>query len=104
MGKKGIIGQLKNFKKKIESHHKIDKLILFGSRASGKATMGSDVDLLIVSKEFRGKDAFDRPYHFYLDWDLDYSVDFLCYTPSEYKRLSRQITIAREVARTGIEI
>lgn len=79
-------------------------MILFGSRARGKVHRYSDVDLLIVSEKFRRKDVIDRAYPLYLEWDLDYPVDFLCYTPEEFRRLSRRVSIVREALREGIAI
>ena len=38
----------------------ISKMILFGSRAAGKATDESDVDVLIISEDFQDKDVFER--------------------------------------------
>jgi len=38
----------------------ISKIILFGSHSTGKATMGSDVDILIISPDFQNKDIFER--------------------------------------------
>lgn len=43
-----------------ESGVRISRLIVFGSHARGQATHDSDVDVLIVSEEFRGKDIFGR--------------------------------------------
>lgn len=36
------------------------KIILFGSHARGKATPESDIDIVIVSEDFRDKDIFER--------------------------------------------
>ncbi len=38
----------------------ISKIILFGSQATELATEESDIDLIIVSPDFQGKDVFDR--------------------------------------------
>lgn len=38
----------------------ISKIILFGSHAKGGATDESDIDLVIVSADFRRKDIFKR--------------------------------------------
>jgi predicted nucleotidyltransferase len=38
----------------------IDKIILFGSHARGVVTKESDIDIVIVSKDFRNKDIFER--------------------------------------------
>ena len=38
----------------------ISKIILFGSQAAGKATAESDIDVAILSEDFRDKDIFER--------------------------------------------
>jgi uncharacterized protein len=39
---------------------KVNKVILFGSQARGTATEESDIDIVIVSEEFRRKNIFRR--------------------------------------------
>lgn len=98
--KSGLIGKLKAFKR--ENH--IEKMYLFGSMATGKTHRWSDVDLIVVSKRFRGKGLLERAPGLYMKWNLKYPVDFLCYTPEEFKKLSRKITIVSEAVREGVEI
>lgn len=38
----------------------VSKIILFGSQVKGKATGESDVDIAIISDDFRNKDIFER--------------------------------------------
>lgn len=38
----------------------IYKVIVFGSYAKGKQKIDSDIDLIVVSKDFRNKSIFDR--------------------------------------------
>lgn len=38
----------------------IEKIILFGSFARGTATEESDIDIVVVSKDFKNKDIFER--------------------------------------------
>jgi len=38
----------------------ISKIILFGSHATGNPSPDSDVDIAIISEDFRGKDIFER--------------------------------------------
>ena len=38
----------------------VSKIILFGSQVKGKTTEENDVDILIVSEDFRNKDIFER--------------------------------------------
>ena len=100
----GLIRRLQQFRRKIGARYGIQRMILFGSRARGRARKDSDVDLLLVSPRFRRKNAVDRASPLYLEWDLPYAVDFLCYTPEEYRRLSRRVTLVREAVREGVAI
>ncbi len=95
-----IIKKLRDFLKK----HAIEKAILFGSYARGEAKEDSDIDLILVSKEFEGKSPLKRPVPFYIEWDLGYPVDFLCYTPKEFNNLRRQVSIVSQALKEGIEI
>jgi len=38
----------------------ISKIILFGSQAEGRETEDSDIDIVIISEDFRGRDIFER--------------------------------------------
>jgi len=104
MGKRKNIQKLIEFKAKLSKRIPIQKMILFGSRARGKPSRYSDFDLIIVSKKFRRVNSLNRSLGFYKYWNLNYPIDFLCYTPEEFKRLSKGITIVREAVKEGIEI
>ncbi|MEW6069628.1 MAG: nucleotidyltransferase domain-containing protein [Candidatus Thermoplasmatota archaeon] len=107
MDRKELIANLKMFKKEIRKKYNITKLILFGSYATGKIKEHSDVDLIIVG-EFKEKGNINRAPLLYHEWHLvqkiDLPVDFLCYTPEEFKKLSKQITIVGEALKEGIVI
>lgn len=96
--------QLREFKKSVTVDLPIRKMYLFGSRAVGKPHKYSDVDLVIVSPKFKGLDFFKRGAKMYDYWNLKYPVDFLCYTPEEFNKLKKQITIVKEAVENGIEI
>lgn len=104
MASKRIVEQLKLFKKELSKEISVDKMLFFGSRAWGKPHRDSDIDLIIVSPQFKRKKSFERGIGFYKYWNLDYPVDFLCYTPEEFKKLSKQITLVRQAVKEGIEI
>ena len=104
MGKKEIIKQLKLFKKKASKEVAIDRLIFFGSRAHGKPTKDSDIDLIVVSSSFNRKKSWKRGINLRKYWDLDFPVDFICYTPKEFEELSRLATIVRTARKEGIII
>ncbi|MBI3035238.1 nucleotidyltransferase domain-containing protein [Candidatus Woesearchaeota archaeon] len=102
--KKTIISKLKNFKKDVSGEFKISYMYLFGSRAAGKPHRYSDIDLIIVSPKFRGLDFFRRGAKMYDYWNLNYPVDFLCYTPEEFNKLKKQTTIVGEAVKSGVKI
>ncbi len=102
--KKNIIKKLREFKENLKKKISINEIIFFGSRVSGEFHKDSDIDLIIVSKDFEEKKFRYRAIGFYEYWDLDYPVDFLCYTPEEFNKLKNQITIVREAVKEGIEI
>ncbi|ATZ60812.2 MAG: nucleotidyltransferase domain-containing protein [Methanosarcinales archaeon Met12] len=102
--KSELIDELKQFKNEISKKHDIRSMILFGSRSKGMGDRHSDVDLLLVSDEFKDKSTLERPCQFYLEWSLDYPVDFLCFTPEEFEKKKKQITIVRKAVEEGIEI
>ena len=105
MGKKASLEyKLRNFKKVVNRAYPISKMILFGSRASGKGKSESDIDLIIVSPKFKGLDFIQRGSKMYNYWNLKYPVDFLCYTPEEFRTLRKMITVVRSAALEGIEI
>jgi len=79
-------------------------MYFFGSMASGKPRKYSDLDLIIVSPKFEKLNFFKRGAKMYNYWKLDHPVDFICYTPKEFNKLKKQITIVKEAVETGIEI
>lgn len=81
------------------------KIILFGSRAKGKAKKDSDYDFILVSphfKQWEWEKRSARMYH--LKKDIPAAMDILCYTPEEFTEKKKQIGIVQEAVREGIEI
>ena len=102
--RQGLVRRLKNFKELVNNEIPIQKILLFGSFARGKTHKWSDVDLIIVSSKFYGEKTYKRARRLYDYWNLNYPVDFLCYTPEEFNKLKKQVTIVREAVNKGIEI
>jgi len=38
----------------------VQKIIVFGSQANGKYNNGSDIDIIVISNDFKNKDIFKR--------------------------------------------
>ncbi|PIN74232.1 nucleotidyltransferase [Candidatus Woesearchaeota archaeon CG10_big_fil_rev_8_21_14_0_10_45_16] len=103
MGKKAnLVKELRKFMKEVNLS--VDQVYLFGSQATGKAGKGSDVDLLLVSKSFAGKRKLKRAPPFYLKWNLDYPVDFICLTPEEFRQRKKETGVVQEAVKKGIKI
>ncbi|MFH1608190.1 MAG: nucleotidyltransferase domain-containing protein [archaeon] len=102
--KETILKLLRNFKKRINKLYVPEKIIFFGSSATGKSRKDSDIDLIIVSKKFDGVSMLKRSPELYMKWDMDYPVDFLCYTPEEFEKKKKQVSIVRQAVKEGVEI
>lgn len=102
--KSKIVNYLQSFKKDVKNPFGIEKIILFGSAARGEMHKNSDVDLILVSKSFTGKKFFKRGIGLYKYWKLPYPTDFLCYTPKEFERLKKRVSIVSEALKEGIAI
>jgi uncharacterized protein len=61
MGKKDVLAILKQLKQNLqEAGVRVERMILYGSWAQGTATDLSDIDVVVISEDFQGKDYWDR--------------------------------------------
>lgn len=97
---KSLRKYLKNLKKRL----KIDKSILFGSRARGDYFLDSDVDLIIVSPDFKDINFRERMADLLERWDEEINLEVIGYTPEEFERKKKQIGIVKTAIEEGIEI
>lgn len=95
---------LKEFKESLDKKIGVEKMILFGSLATGKFRKNSDIDLIIVSKKFRGVPFYKRGLKFDELWKLTYPFDFICLAPEEYEKMKRGVTIVTHAEKKGIAI
>ena len=79
-------------------------IILFGSRATGKAGESSDIDLIIVSERFKDVPFPNRMGAFLRAIKPEPDVEAFCYTLEEFDSLREQISPVAEAAREGIWI
>lgn len=93
----------------IQRLYEPESVWLFGSRAAGKASDRSDIDLLVVSRRFaqvrrlKRRSTFLRETGLASAYDLPV-VDPLCYTPEEFEVGLSQPTMVAEVVATGIKL
>lgn len=92
----------------IRAQYAPEQVWLFGSYAQGHPQEWSDLDLLIVSKQFARHNRLNRRSDFLVKtgiWtDYGFSVDPLCRTPAEFTRARQMPCIVAEVVETGIRL
>lgn len=97
------------YRDKIQALYEPEAVWLFGSRASGKGTKDSDIDLIVVSDHFsqvrrlRRRSTFLRETGLASAYDLPV-VDPLCYTPDEFLAGLHQPTIVAEAVASGVKL
>lgn len=96
--------RIKEFVRKVREKIRLEKAILFGSRARGDNFEHSDYDLLLVSPDFKGKFFTERAAELIDLWRYPYDLQLFCYTPEEFREFKRRIGIVRTAAKEGIEI
>lgn len=92
------------FLRRVHARWRLERAILFGSRARGDWLVNSDWDLILVSPDFAPIPFVERPRHLWDLWPLPQDVELLCYTPEELARKARQIGLVRNALREGIEL
>ena len=81
-----------------------ERIVLFGSRASGQAHAGSDYDILIVKTEPDPTRRRTGPLYHHL-WGIPASVDLLWFTPEEVEAWSEvRQHVATQAVRTGVVV
>lgn len=92
------------FLDRLRKRYQISEARLFGSRATGTALRHSDLDVLLVSPDFRGMFFTSRMTAVLHKWDEPMDLETLCYTPEEFERKRAQFGIVREVVSKGIQL
>ena len=104
MAKREILKKLRLFRKAIEEKGiRVDKVILYGSHASGNARTGSDIDVAVVSPDF-GKDRFEEGVLLRrIAGKIDYDIEPVPLSPESYEN-DTWVPIIWEIRDKGIEI
>lgn len=94
-----------DFINRVKKDFKIEKAILFGSRARGDNLKDSDYDIILVSPEFKDIFFSKRISNMYKYWrHFPLEVEPLCYTPEEFERKKKQLGIVKTATEEGLAI
>lgn len=94
MDKSAVLNIISSFKNILESRGtKVDKLILFGSYATGQYREDSDIDLVVISRDFENKSYWQR-----IDilsdaiYEIFEPIEATAFTPQEWQSRDSIIT------------
>ena len=88
MDKSTVLNILSRFRSVLETQGlTVNRLILFGSYADGTYKEGSDIDVVVVSDDFEGKDYWERV-NILSDaiYEIFEPIEAVAMTPEEWER------------------
>ena len=92
---------VKEFVSRLEPEIHVKKVILYGSYARGRADEWSDIDIAVISDDFKSMDAFKQAEFIALrKKGCDSRLEPLAFTLKEYETASH-LTFLGEIKRTG---
>jgi len=95
---------LKALKRRLAWQIRVDRMILFGSRACGDWLLDSDADLMIVSPDFGGLRFSGRSAGVLRHWRGRVDLEVFCYTPAEIAERRHEIGIIAQALKEGRRI
>ncbi len=99
---------LQRFERKIlpvlESEFKPETVIIFGSRITGNAQEGSDIDVLIISQLFKDIPFIKRMPMVLRKTRFEKHVDYICYTPTEFENIKDRSSVIMDALENGRKV
>jgi len=83
---------------------KVDEAILFGSSTRGDRLIESDIDLIVISKDFKGMDFPRRFLILQKNWKSKTDLEAFGFTPDEFAKLKNKSILLQEAEKYGIKI
>jgi predicted nucleotidyltransferase len=86
------------------SDFKTETVIIFGSRITGKAFEGSDIDVLIISDFFKDIPFIKRMPMVLRTARFEKHVDYICYTPTEFENIKDKSSVIMDALENGRKV
>lgn len=99
-----VVRSLRALKRRLARENRVDRMILFGSRARGDWLLTSDVDLIMVSPDFGGLRFPQRSSEVLRHWRGRVDLEVFCYTPEEIAMHARGVGIIAQALKEGCRI
>ncbi len=98
---------IKRFAERLRDQIGAQRVLLFGSQATGRAQPDSDYDLIIVADSFRAVSKFERHTglrRIFRSAGGSAPLDLFCLTPEEFDWASTHITLVHAVLPEAIDL
>ena len=99
-----VVRGLKILKRRLAQEIRVDRMILFGSRARGDWLLNSDADVMIISPDFGNLRFVYRSAEVLRHWRGQVDLKVFCYTPTEVAERRREIGIIAQALKEGRRI
>ena len=100
-----MMGLVRAYLRELKEHIRVERAILFGSRARGDWVDVSDVDLIIVSPDLEGIRFLDRLELLHRFWRRrDVALEVFGYTPEESERGKRLSVLIHSAVSEGLTV
>ena len=83
---------------------KVDRVILFGSTARGDRLKESDIDLIVISEDFKKMSLPQRFLVLQKNWKPRLELEAFGFTPEEFESLKDKSVVLQEAAEYGINL
>lgn len=98
---------VRDYAQDLKDKIRIQKVILFGSASRGQMTYDSDLDVIVISPDFKKLDFITRLQllsHNRKNAARKVPMDILGYTQEEFEKLGRESVVIEEAQKEGKEI
>ncbi len=104
--KKNIVKKvIREYLKCFPSDIRVKGIFLFGSYATGKIRQDSDIDIIVISQDFKKMNFIKRLEmlsHFrQAEITRSFPMDIIGYTPEEFKEIDKESVIMRQAKKEG---
>ena len=83
---------------------KVDEAILFGSSIRGDRLVESDIDLIVISDDFKRMSLPQRFLILQKNWKSKNELEAFGFTPEEFEKLKDKSIVLQEAVKYGIRL
>lgn len=102
-----VLAEVKRLLEELEKHVRVERAYLFGSYVKGTWIKTSDVDLIVVSRDFEGlrfTDRLDLVYRVEWRLGLKHFIEVIPLTPREFEERVESSVALRDASRYWLKV